>query len=155
MNSTIDRPVTLGRISPNRMYGVRSLRRRAAETYSSSRSWRTAARTVREMIGRRGGRSTRSAVVFDGPSATITSRAMIIDRQRQERLDDPAQHVVHGAAEVAGDQAQRGPEHRGEDRCQRRDDEDVARADDDAREDVAAELVGAEPVVGRRRSRGR
>ena len=61
------------------------------------------------------------------------------------RLSD----VVDGAAEVARDQAERGAEDRAEQRRQRRDDQDVARADDDAREHVAAELVGAEPVVGR------
>ena len=59
--------------------------------------------------------------------------------------------VVDRAAEVAGDQAERGAEHGGQQRRQRRRDQDPLRAHDDAREHVAAEPVRAEPVVGRRR----
>ena len=43
------------------------------------------------------------------------------------------------------------PSDRADQGRQRRHGEDVARADDDAREHVAAELVGAEPVLGGRR----
>src|SRR5918992_1183132 len=120
--------MTLGRISPNRMYGVCSLRSRAADTYSSSRSVSTAARTVREMIGANRMPIVMISVVFDGP----------------------AEHVVDRPDEVAGHEPQRGSDDGGEDRGQRRDDQDVLRADDHAREDVPAELVGSEPVVGRR-----
>ena len=42
------------------------------------------------------------------------------------------------------------PTHGAEQRRERGDDEDLARADDDPREDVAPEPVGAEEVVARR-----
>ena len=73
------------------------------------------------------------------------------DRQREERVDDAAEDVVDPAAEVAGDEAQRGTDHRAEDRRQRGHDQDGPRAVDDAREHVAPESVGAEQVVDRRR----
>ena len=53
--------------------------------------------------------------------------------------------------EVAHDQPQRRAQHRAEQGRRRRDDQDVAGAGDDAREHVAAELVGAEPVLAGRR----
>ncbi len=93
---------------------------------------------------------TMTTVVLEVPSATSASSAMMISGRARHastmRLDD----VVDEAAEIAGDQPERGAEHGAEQGCQRRDREDVARADDDAGEDVAAELVGAEPVVGAR-----
>ena len=75
MNSTITGPITLGRISANRMYGVRSLRSRAAATYSSSRSLSTAARTVRAMTGANTKPTTTMMVRFDGPSEVMASTA--------------------------------------------------------------------------------
>ena len=56
------------------------------------------------------------------------------------------QGLVDEAAEVARDQAERRPEHGAEQRREQGDDDDAPGAGDHAREDVAAELVGAEPV---------
>ncbi len=50
MNSTSTGPITFGRISANSTYDVRSLRSRAADTYSMLRSCSTAARTVRAAV---------------------------------------------------------------------------------------------------------
>ena len=72
-------------------------------------------------------------------------------RQRQEHLDQAADDRVDPAAEIAHHEADRRPERGAEQRGERRDGEDVARADEDAGEHVAADLVGAEPVLGRRR----
>ena len=91
---------------------MRSLRSRAAATYSSSRSPSTAARTVRAMTGAKTKPTTRMIVTFDGPSEVIASSADDDDRERQERLDEAAEDVVDRAAEVAGDEAERGAEHR-------------------------------------------
>ena len=57
---------------------MRSLRSRAAATYSCSRSVSTAARTVRAMIGANRTPIMMISVVLEGPSATATSRAMMI-----------------------------------------------------------------------------
>src|SRR5262249_41249355 len=51
VNSTMTGCRTFGRISTNMMYGARSPRSFAAETYSRSRSESTAARTVRAISG--------------------------------------------------------------------------------------------------------
>ena len=123
------------------------MRSRAAATYSSSRSLRDGGAHRRAMIGVKTIPMTRMTVAFDGPSATSARSRHDDDRDREERLHDAHEHVVHDAAEVAGDQAERGAADRAEQRRRRRDGEDVARADDDAREHVAPELVRAEPVV--------
>ena len=73
------------------------------------------------------------------------------ERNRQERLDEPAEHVVDEAAEVPHHEPDRRPEDGPEQSRQRGDDQDVARAYDHAGEHVAAELVGPEQV----RARGR
>ena len=72
------------------------------------------------------------------------------DRHRQERVDHPAQPVVDRPVEVAGHQAERGAEHGPDQRGERRNDQDVARPHDHAREHVAPELVGPEPMGARR-----
>ena len=68
------------------------------------------------------------------------------ERKGEDRVDDPADDVVHEPAVVADDEAEDRAENGAEQRGERRDDEDVAGAGDDACEDVAADLVGAEPV---------
>ena len=71
--------------------------------------------------------------------------------QRQERIDQPAEHLIEPAAEIAHGQTQRRAEDGAENGGQRSHGQDVARAHDDAGKDVAAQLVGAEPM----RIRGR
>ena len=93
---------------------------------------------------------TMISVCVVGPSATSEHERDDHDRQRQHGLDDAARDGVRPAAEVPHGEAERGAEHGAEKRRQRRDDQDAAGADDDAREHVAAELVGAEPVPGDR-----
>ena len=68
-------------------------------------------------------------------------------RQRQDRLDDAAQGIVDEALEIADDEAERRARDGAEQRRERRNRENVAGADDHPREDVAAELVGAEPML--------
>ena len=68
------------------------------------------------------------------------------ERKGKDSVDDPAYDVVHEPAVVADDEAEDGAENGAEQRGERRDDEDVAGAGDDACENVAPDLVGAEPV---------
>ena len=90
-------------------------------------------------------------VELEVPSATSASSATMTSGSARTARRRGSTHIVDDAAEIAGEQAERRAEQRAEQGRQRRDGQDVARADDDAREDVAAELVGAEPVVGRGR----
>ena len=59
--------------------------------------------------------------------------------QRQERIDQPAEHLIEPAAEIAHGQAQRRAEDGAENGGQRSHGQDVARAHDDAGKDVAAQ----------------
>ena len=112
----------------------------------------TAARTVRAISGVNTIPITTMIVRVERRPARPTHEERRDDqRQREEGLDEAADDVVGEAAEVAHDQPERGAEHGAEQRRQRRDDQDVPRPDDHAREHVAAELVGAEPVGARRR----
>ena len=72
-------------------------------------------------------------------------------RKGEQHVDQPHDHGVDAAADIARHDADRHADrHRERDREHAFDQRD-ARAVDDAREQVAAELVGAEPVLGRRR----
>ena len=101
------------------------------------------------MIGVKTIPMTMISVPFEGPSATRETSAENDERDREEGVDDPHDHVVDEPAEVAGDQAERRAEDRAEQGRRQRDGDDVARSDDDAREHVAPELVRAEEVRGR------
>ncbi|MFN9958668.1 MAG: hypothetical protein ACK55I_36720, partial [bacterium] len=81
------------------------------------------------------------------------------DDQPEDQRRKGQQHVhrlhhqhVHPTADVPGDEADRSADdQRQRDRADRHDQRD-ARTPDEARIDVAAELVGAEPVLGRGRT---
>ena len=53
---------------------------------------------------------TMISVALDSPSATTPRMPVTTSGQGEERLDETADDVVHGAAEVAHDQAERGAE---------------------------------------------
>ena len=72
-------------------------------------------------------------------------------RQREHGVHDPADRLVDEAAEEPGDQADHRPRDDAEDGRERCDAERVRRPGEHAREHVAAELVGPEPVCGARR----
>ena len=75
------------------------------------------------------------------------------DEQRRHRVDeiDPARdRRVGEPAEVAGEQAEHVPDQHRAERDQQRPDDGGARADDRARDDVAAEVVRAEQVLAAR-----
>ena len=77
-------------------------------------------------------------------ASTKSGKAMIVSVTRPTmRSVQPPKNPAAGAGERADREGQR---HRGE-----RDGEVEARGDDDPAQDVAAELVGAEPVRARRR----
>src|SRR5262249_59579668 len=59
-------------------------------------------------------------------------------------------HDAHPAAVIAGRQAEQRTERGGAQHRERRDDEDRPRAPQNARHDVAAQMIGAEPVRSRR-----
>ena len=73
------------------------------------------------------------------------------DRQGQERLDEAAQDVVRPAPVVAHDQAEERAGGHPQQGRQRGDDQHVARADHDPRQDVSPDPVRAEPVLRARR----
>ena len=69
------------------------------------------------------------------------------DGQADQRFDDAAQDVVDDAAQVTHREAEHDTDHRPENRGRRGDDDDLAGAEDDAAEHVAAEAIGAEEVA--------
>ena len=71
-------------------------------------------------------------------------------RDREHDVHQPHDHAVDDAAEVAGDRAEEQPDRQADGDRDDADQQRVARAVDDARELVAAELVEAEPVLRRR-----
>ena len=71
-------------------------------------------------------------------------------RERQQHVDDAHHHRVDLAADVPGEQPDRGAEGEGDERRGEADEHVVARRVDAAAEQVAAHLVGAEPVRARR-----
>lgn len=73
-------------------------------------------------------------------------------RERERDVGDPHERAVDEAAAVAGRRADREPDRHDDRDDEDRDAEREPRARDQTREDVAAELVGAEPV---RRGAGR
>ena len=66
--------------------------------------------------------------------------------QRENRVDHAADHIVHHSPVIADDETDQRAEHGAEDRRERGHDEDVARPGAHPGEDVAADLVRAEPV---------
>ena len=68
-------------------------------------------------------------------------------REREDEVGGAHDRSVHEPAEVAGDRPERAADRRGERDEQERQRERHARAVEDAAEDVAAELVGAEEVL--------
>jgi hypothetical protein len=72
-------------------------------------------------------------------------------REGQEDIGDAHQDRVGPAAGITGDRADQEADGRGDDGDQDHHVKRPARAIDDARIDVAAEVVGAEPVRGARR----
>ena len=75
-------------------------------------------------------------------------------REREHDVAGAGDDEIDPAALVAGGQAQQAAQHGGAQHGQRGDDQHRPRAPQDAREDVAAEMVGAEPVRARGRGVG-
>ena len=91
------------------------------------------------------------ALVRLGPRNAASAIARIRNGRREHRVGHARDQRVGPAADVAGEQADR---HAERERDRHRDDagqQRRARAVDHARQHVAADLVGAEPVRGRRR----
>ena len=103
-------------------------------------------------IGRPGGDRDRDDRVLDaGAERRDEGERQDQARKREEDVGDAHQDGVDPAAEIAGDGADQKPDRADQDHHEADDVERDARAVDDARVDVAAELVGAEPVRRRRR----
>ena len=89
------------------------------------------------------------ALVMPGPERGREAQCQHQPGERQEDVGDPHQHLIDPAAEIARAGADQEAD-AGDDHGDQHDDvERRARAVDDAREDVAAEIVGAEPMLGR------
>ena len=71
-------------------------------------------------------------------------------RHDREQLDDAHRHPVEAAAEIAGHRAERQADQQAEERGREADAQRHAGAIDDAGEEIAAEVVDAEPVLRRR-----
>ena len=103
-------------------------------------------------IGRPGGERDRDHRVLDaraerGGEGERQHQA----REGQEDVGDAHQHGVDPAAEISRGQPDREADRHHDDRDQGDDGQRDARAEEDARVDVAAELVGAERMRGRHR----
>ena len=72
------------------------------------------------------------------------------ERERDEDVDDPHDHGVEPAAPVAGDRSEHGADHEGISTASEADLEVDPAAVEQARPDVAPEVVGAEQVLRRR-----
>jgi hypothetical protein len=72
------------------------------------------------------------------------------EREREQHVRDPRDHRVDRAAVVAGDQADRDRDRHREDGRQEAGQDRGARAEDDARERVPAEIVRPQQVLARR-----
>ena len=117
---------------------------RVAQTYSESPTDRTRLRTTRAYDGQATITSARTALVSPRPSAAVTTIARMIagnaKTRSASRMTAPSAH----AAEVAGERAEDAADRRGEHDEEQPERQRDARAVDDAREHVAAELVRAE-----------
>ena len=103
-------------------------------------------RTVRAISGVKIEADEMVTVTFDGPSAAITSTRVTTTGSASRASMKRPIGLVDPAPQVAGDEAEDGAEHRAQHGRDERHESTVARAGDHPREDVAAELVGAEPV---------
>lgn len=84
------------------------------------------------------------------PSAPVTPHGEHDAGKRQQRIDDPADHTVNGAAEVSGAQADRQTDRKPDrDRHDARVQRD-RRAVEQPAQDIAAEIIRAQQMVGRR-----
>ena len=71
-------------------------------------------------------------------------------REGEKDVADEGEHLVPPAAAIAGGHAHQHADDIGDDGGERRPEQHQPRAEDQAREDVAALVVGAEPVSSRR-----
>ena len=75
----------------------------------------------------------------------------MISGKRHHHVEDGLQVEVETAAEIGAADAEHQPAEAGDDGAGKADDQRGARAEDDARQEVAPELVGAEPMRPARR----
>ena len=109
---------------------------------------------MRQRLGARDPRIRRPRRDGDGDHRVLDAGAERRDegerqdepREGEEDVGDAHQHRVDQPAGIAGDRADGEADRRGDDRDEDDDEQRDARAVDDAREDVAALVVGAEPV---------
>ena len=81
-----------------------------------------------------------------GPTTAARKMAKVSTGEREPRVGDAHDHLVDPAPEVAGEDAERGADDAGHDDGGEADDHGHARAEDEAREHVPAEVIGAEQV---------
>ncbi len=126
-----------------------------AAMYSVCRIVSVSARAIRAYGGHDVMAIAITAFSIPGPSAATNASARIKPRKREEDVGDAHQRRVDEPAGITGDRADGESDRRGEQRDEHDDDERDPRAEDHARGDVAALVVGAEPVCGRRRKEPR
>jgi hypothetical protein len=87
------------------------------------------------------------ALSSDGDISCASASASTQLRDRQHHVGDAHDGLAQPAAAIAGQQAERHADQHGDADDGQRDRRGAARAQDDAREDVPAEIVGAERIV--------
>ena len=127
---------------------------RAASTYSRVRSDCARPRKIRYTGALSSTPSTVMIAQGCTPTAPTNASRMTIDGQREQQFGEPAEPALHPAAVLGGRQRERDADAEGDDDGeQRRAHRDPA-ARRDAGQQVAPELVGAEPVAARRAGQG-
>ena len=126
---------------------------RAASTYGSRACTNAAPRTSTDLPGDRKEEQDR-----DRKQVAATEHADHDHRdkqsgQREDQVCQPADDGVDGSTAITGEKPERGSDQRGPNRHAKRTDQRRACPDDEPREDVTAQLVGAEQV-GRARRNG-
>ena len=148
-------PIVFGSTWRNAMRRCRRPTARAASMYCISRIDSTLARMTRAARGMIGIEIAMTTLSIDGPSAADITSASTSSGSPCRMSSTRWVDEVGLAAGVAGQEPDDPAEDRAEQRRGDAHDERDARAVDDARVDVAAEVVGAEPVLGARRGQGR
>ena len=119
--------------------------------YCISRIDSTLARITRAARGMIGIEMAMITLWSDGPERGRHHERQHEQRQPLQDVQDPLGDQIGLAADVAGQQPDDAAEHRAQERRGDAHDQRDARAVDDPRVDVAAEMVGAEPVLRARR----
>ena len=153
VHSTMNGPIVLGRMCRNAMRRWRTPSARAASTYCISRIDSTLARMTRAARGMIGTEIAMTTLWTAGPERGRHHQGEHQQRQPLQDVEHPLGDQVGLAADVADRSPMMPPSTEPSSVDATPDDERDPRAVHDAAVDVAAEVVGAQPVLGARARR--